>query len=100
MFDEDNTSVGALPILTSFKSVQKPSSSKPVYDFAIFSSSSKQEEVTQVDANDQGIQGNEAETNPRNQGSKTKTNTSPSKSLDVNDCDYNDNNSESSTSDT
>lgn len=60
----------------------------------------EQTEEIQVDANSQGIRGNEAETNPRNQGNKTKTNPSPSKPLDDNDGDNNDNKSESSTLDT
>lgn len=80
--------------------MKKPSSSKSVYDFCLSASSLEQTEEIQVDANSQGIRGNEAETNPRNQGNKTKTNPSPSKPLDDNDGDNNDNKSESSTLDT
>ncbi|CAI9286875.1 unnamed protein product [Lactuca saligna] len=104
MLDKNSTYVGALLILTALKSLQKPSSSKPSYDFDISSFSSKQEEEIKFDANSKVIQGNESETNPRNQSNETETNpaenSSPSKLHDVNDCDNNDNKSESSTSDT
>lgn len=63
MFDDDNTYVGAIPILTSSKTFQKPSSSKPSYYFGLFSSSeeSKEYEEVNVDAN---TQGNEDQANP------------------------------------
>lgn len=57
MFYEDNTSVGAIPILTSIKSLQNPLSSKPIYD-------SLEEEAVNVDANTQGNQGIETKSNP------------------------------------
>ena len=60
MINDDNTSVGVIPILTFFKTLQKPSSSKPSYDFGLFSCSeeSKEEKEVNVDANTQGNQGN------------------------------------------
>ncbi|CAI9276457.1 unnamed protein product [Lactuca saligna] len=65
MFDNDTTYVGAFLILTYFKMLHKPSSSKPLYDFSLFSSleESKEEEVY-VDANTQGNQDNEYQSNP------------------------------------
>ncbi|CAI9261268.1 unnamed protein product [Lactuca saligna] len=64
MFDDDNTFVGVISILTTIKSLQKPSSSKPSYDFDLFSSSSEEEEELNVDANSPWNQGNETKTNP------------------------------------
>ncbi|CAI9292312.1 unnamed protein product [Lactuca saligna] len=92
MFDDDRTSVGAIPILTTFKSLEKPSSSKPAYDFNLFSSPSKEEELN-LDANTPRNQGNETETNPID-------NPTPSKLQDDDVGDYNDKQSASSTSDT
>lgn len=61
MFNDDNTFVGAIPI-TTFKSLQKPSSSKLANDFDLFSSYSEVEELN-VDANTPSNHGNETETN-------------------------------------
>ncbi|CAI9297625.1 unnamed protein product [Lactuca saligna] len=44
MFDDDNAYISALPIFSAFKSFQKPSSSNPVNNFDISTSSSEQEE--------------------------------------------------------
>ncbi|CAI9297603.1 unnamed protein product [Lactuca saligna] len=59
------------------------------------SSSGQEEEEIQVDANAQGIQGNEAETNLSTQGNEVETNTvktnpPPCEALDVNDGEHND----------
>ncbi|CAI9284994.1 unnamed protein product [Lactuca saligna] len=51
MFEDDNTIVGVTPILTSFNMLQKPSSSKPTYDFGLFSSSEESEEREDAEAN-------------------------------------------------
>ncbi|CAI9261638.1 unnamed protein product [Lactuca saligna] len=51
----DNTLVGAILVLASFNMLQKPSSSKPTFDFDLFSSSEEsqgEEEKPQDDAND------------------------------------------------
>lgn len=74
-------------------SLQKHSSSKPAYDFDMFSSSSKEEDEIKVDANTPSNQGNETETNPAE-------NPTPFKPQDVNDGDDNDNKFKSSTLDT
>lgn len=91
MFYEDSTSVGAILILTIFKSLQNPSSSKPTYDFNLFSSKEEEVEEIKVDATNPGNHGNETETNPAEHPS-------PSEPQDVNDGDDNYNKSESSTS--
>lgn len=71
LFDDDNASMGAIPILTTFKSLQKPSSSKPAYDFELFSSPSEEEELN-FNANIPGNQGNETETNPSDNPTSSK----------------------------
>lgn len=92
MLDDDNTYVGALPILTTFKTLQKPSSSKLVYDFSISSSSSEDEGEIKIDAD---TQGNKTKFNP-------VVNTEPfePQNDDDDDDDDNDRKSESSTSNT
>ncbi|CAI9303129.1 unnamed protein product [Lactuca saligna] len=100
MFDDDSSSIGALPIFSTYKSLQAPSFSKPVYDYHLSSSSSQHEdEEIQIDDKFQATQGNETETNPP-QGNQTTKNTSPSKPHEDKGGDNNDDKSESSTSDT
>lgn len=41
MFDDDIASVGALPLFSTFKTLEKPSFSKPDFEFGLPSSSSK-----------------------------------------------------------
>lgn len=64
MFDDDSAYVGALPLISSFKMMQKPSL-KHVYDFGL-SSSSSEHVVKEIQINDnvQATQGGEIETNP------------------------------------
>lgn len=65
MFDDDSGSFSTIPILCAFKTLQKPYSSKPVYDFGLSSSSSKHvDEEIQIDDKFQETQGGEIETNP------------------------------------
>lgn len=62
MFDDDSAYVGALPLFSTFKSLQKPSSSYPVYDFSLSSSSLEHvDEEIQIDVKVQATQGNEIE---------------------------------------
>ena len=97
MFDDDSASAGAFPLFSTFKSLQKPSSSKLVYNFGLSSSSLEQEEekLIQIVNKVQDNQGNEIKTTPP-QSNKTETNPSPSEPDEDNGDDENDDKSKSS----
>lgn len=65
MFDDDIAFVGALPLFSTFKSLQNPSSSRYVYNFGLTSYSSEHvDEEIQIDDQVQATLGGENETNP------------------------------------
>ena len=65
MINDDSTSVGAHVLFSSFHSMQKPSSSRPIYVFGLRSSSSKHvDEEIQIDDQVQEALGGKTKANP------------------------------------